>query len=260
MSQATTTVFALDSREEREPTYLSAMVRRTMWGAILAGAVTAISTQFLFTVLGIALGLSIADPAGTARSVLPTGVDSTPSEGIAVGVGVWWLVTGTVSLLLGGAVLGRVGGMVRSVDAMLHALTMWAVVAIFGFTILWSGAGIASATGWRGADHASAQGRSLYSGSAAGSTPSGRTDSTSRSDSTSRTDSASRSDSANTSGQLGDRYDSMTLEREHRTARAASWWSVLGLLIGVAASLGGAWITAPNRIVMRPAAHPGPAV
>jgi hypothetical protein len=216
-----------------------------MWGAILAGAAAAISIQFVFTVLGIALGLSVVDPTGNAMVSTASNDAGASGEGIAMGVGIWWLVTGTVSLLLGGAVLGRVAGMVRGVDVLLHAFTMWAVTAIFGFTVLWSSAGMASATGWN---------------SSANSTASQRTYMSNRSDIGTRTDASTRTDTGAVRDSSSPNFDRASLDRAHRNARAASWWSVLGLLAGVAASLGGAWITTPDRIIVRPAAHPAPAM
>lgn len=46
-------------------TVLGAILKRTTWGAVIAGAVVAISCQMLLTVLGITLLAEVADGAGS---------------------------------------------------------------------------------------------------------------------------------------------------------------------------------------------------
>jgi signal transduction histidine kinase len=70
---------------------------RITWSSVIAGAVAAIAAQVLFATLGLAIGLSVP---GTA-------------EGIGIFAGIWWLVTGLISLFIGGWVAGRFAGVVN---------------------------------------------------------------------------------------------------------------------------------------------------
>lgn len=191
-----------------ETTYLSAMIKRTAWGAIIAGAITAISVQILFTVLGVALGVTVQDASSTALGAM---------EFTTAGA-IWWLITGTIALLIGGAVVGRLTGMLRSTDVLLHAFSMWAVTAIFGATVVGTSAGVAR---MHTNDTVAIQDdRNL---------PSDR-----------RID-----DSRIVAGETATREEAMD------AAQVASWWTLGGLLLGIAASLAGAWMFAPERIVVR---------
>jgi len=62
---------------------------RVGWGSIMMGAVTAIGLQFIFTALGVALGVTIGSTT-----------DSDAGD-LSVMAFIWWLVTGTISLFVG---------------------------------------------------------------------------------------------------------------------------------------------------------------
>src|SRR5262245_50395024 len=105
-----------ERHDENDLTVMAAVLKRTSWGAVIAGAVTAISVQMILTVLGIALGV-------TTNEVV-NGVVRTP-ENLKTAAGVWWLVSGAVSLFTGGCVVGRFAGITKSPDVLLHGFTMW---------------------------------------------------------------------------------------------------------------------------------------
>lgn len=108
---------------------------RTPWGAIMMGAVTAIGVQFLFSVLGLALGVSASADAD---------LEIRPSvRTIPIIAGVWWLISGGTSLFIGGWVLGRVSSEARGVPLKLASMTMWGVAALVGLVVIWSGASMA---------------------------------------------------------------------------------------------------------------------
>lgn len=199
--------------------------RRVSWAPIMMGAVTAIGMQFIFTVLGIAIGVSTRSVADeTTRSTVQT---------ISVAAGAWWLTTGTIALAAGGYVFGRLAGLFRSTALTLEAIVMWGVVALFGFMVMWSGAGMLS--------QAASPIALMSTSSVVPSISSLRGDASradsSRSDLTSEQASASRgaNDESKMSNTLGGRA-----EEARRATRTASWWSVLGLIIGMMASVGGA--------------------
>lgn len=196
---------------------------RTPWGAIMMGAVTAIGLQFIFTALGIALGITLAD-AGDA-TVRDAGTVSTTAF-------IWWLVTGTLSLFVGGLVVGRWMGVARQVTVCIIAATMWSVVALFGFFVVWTGAGMtmsaASPFAVASQRYAEIGQIGFGSGEAVGANSTGA-------------NSIGATGATNRLGAQGIGDDSRRVyaERAQRALRTASWWSVIGLIIGVIAAWSG---------------------
>jgi hypothetical protein len=229
---------ARDNTIRDDTTYVSAMLKRTNWGAVIAGAVTAISLQLLFSVLGIALGTTTGDVTNAG--------DGTAHEGISVMAGLWWFITGTISLYIGGCVVGRFSGMVRSPDVLLHAFVMWAVTAIFGFAVVSSGAGMALD---KAVDsYLVTQGNYSRPGSFPMTADGQRTGDKDRVIRTSDTSMQGENQMANN----GANAPKQDIEEARRVVRNASWWTLIALLAGIGVSLGGAWSTAPHRIVVRP--------
>jgi hypothetical protein len=74
---------------------------RISWGAIFAGAIIALATQLVLTLIGTAVGLATLNPA-TGEN--PSGTT------LGIGAGVWLVISSLVSLFLGGYVAGRLGG------------------------------------------------------------------------------------------------------------------------------------------------------
>lgn len=103
-----------------------AAVSRVSWRALLAGLVAAMSLQMLLSTLGMAIGLT------TLETINP----SARGEAIGIGAGIWWLITGLVSLFVGGWVAGRVAGVPHRDDSMLHGFLTWALAAVVGATLL----------------------------------------------------------------------------------------------------------------------------
>lgn len=206
MTAVSTRQDVLSTREPR----LDSRWSQTSWGAVVAGVVTAIGLQFLMTVLGMALGLS----AGSAESTSDSSIGS-----IGMVAGLWWLFSGTVSLAVGGMVLGRLWSGVGGCELRLHALALWGVVAIFGFMVIWTGAGIASNAV---SPLATVVGRDTPSTS-------------------SRTTDPSRMKEFQPES-AEERTARVELARQ--AARTASWWSVVGMLLGAGATVGGAMLAA----------------
>ncbi|MGH8118801.1 MAG: hypothetical protein ACREPJ_16140 [Rhodanobacteraceae bacterium] len=98
------------------------MLRRVSWGAIFAGGFITVAVWIMLSLLGAGIGLSVAQPAagGTA-----TNVD------VSIGGAIWWLVTGIISMLIGGYVAARLSGVVTAGDAVLHGVTTWAITMLF---------------------------------------------------------------------------------------------------------------------------------
>lgn len=188
----------------------------TPWGAIMMGAVTSIGLQFIFTALGIALGVTLTDAADA--TVQDAGTVSTTAF-------IWWLVTGTISLFVGGAVVGRWLGVARQITVCITSATMWSVVALFGFYVVWSGAGITMSAAGPFAV-ASQQYAEMGQLSANG------------------TGEWTAAGNGAATGAAADAPDEETVrayaERAQSALQTASWWSVIGLILGVIATWSGA--------------------
>lgn len=87
------------------------------WGGILCGSIIVLGLQFLFTLLGSAIGLSAFN--------LETGA----SPGAAAGAGIYLFITMLVSFFIGGYTSMRFAGSRFRVNAALHGVMVWAIVA-----------------------------------------------------------------------------------------------------------------------------------
>ncbi len=112
--------------------------RTPWWGALLAGAISAIALQAIFAVLGMAIGLTII---GTAN-------DDT-EQALSIGAGIYWLITGLVSLFFGGWVAGWLAPTRDRMSGALHGFLAWCAVTVFSIWII-SMAGGAAAIGSMG--------------------------------------------------------------------------------------------------------------
>src|SRR5436190_14527572 len=74
---------------------------RISWGAICAGAVVALATQLVLTLIGGAIGLATLSPA-TGQS--PSGT------ALGLGAAIWLVISSLISLFVAGYVAGLLGG------------------------------------------------------------------------------------------------------------------------------------------------------
>ncbi len=96
------------------------------WSAVLAGVAVGISVQLVLTLLGIASGLSMTSvQAGEA-----------PGTGALIWAGISMLI----SALIGAYVAGRMSGLKRKTDGVLHGAVSWAVTTLL-FVVLATSAG-----------------------------------------------------------------------------------------------------------------------
>jgi polyhydroxyalkanoate synthesis regulator phasin len=96
-------------------------IKRMSWGAVLAGAVVALSLQLLLSLLGLGIGLATVDPA----------VGDTPTAtSFGIATGVFYAIVTLLSLFAGGWVAGRLAGMPVRTDGLLHGLVTWSVVML----------------------------------------------------------------------------------------------------------------------------------
>ena len=104
---------------------------RISWGAVFAGALLALITQLALTILGAGIGLSTIDPLQ----------ESNPVNGLGIGAIIWYGISTLVSLYLGGTVAGRLAGVPRRTDGLLHGLLSWSLVTLFTFYLLTTAVG-----------------------------------------------------------------------------------------------------------------------
>lgn len=109
----------------------SGVVRRVSWGAIFAGVVVALSVQLLLSILGMAIGFGVVDPAQ----------DVDPLAGIGVGAGIWLLVSTLIALFLGGWTAGRLAGIPLRTSALLHGVVVWGLGTLLTFWLMSSALG-----------------------------------------------------------------------------------------------------------------------
>jgi hypothetical protein len=101
---------------------------RLSWGAIFAGFVIALVTQVILTLIGLAVGLGS----------LQFGPDGT-LEQVGIGAGIWAVVTGLISLFVGGLAAGHFAGILTRLDGVLHGVLVWGLTVIVALWALTSG-------------------------------------------------------------------------------------------------------------------------
>lgn len=104
----------------------AAAIKRVSWGAILAGVVITLVTQLLLSILGLGIGASTINPT----------TEQNPMSGLGTGAGIWFAVTTLISLFAGGWVAGRLAGMPRPIDSLLHGLLTWGLATLLIFYLL----------------------------------------------------------------------------------------------------------------------------
>ena len=112
---------------------VGAPVRRISWGAVAAGAVTALAIQILLGMLGTGIGASTIDTVN--------GGESPTAAAFGTGAAIWWFASISISLIAGGWIAGRLSGAVRTSEGGMHGMLTWAVLVLAMAYILTSAAG-----------------------------------------------------------------------------------------------------------------------
>lgn len=101
--------------------------RRISWGAILAGAVVALTVGLMLNALGAGVGATTVD--ATARA--------TPSaSSFGIGAAIWVLVSNLIGLAAGGYVAARLSGTSDNTDGTLHGLAVWGTTFLISAVLL----------------------------------------------------------------------------------------------------------------------------
>ena len=116
---------------ETETTYSETrslpLTDRVRWASIIAGLFTVLSMLVLFTVLGIALGLSSFD-ANNPRS-------------FGIGAGVYGIVSALIAFAIGGFVAARTASVTGTDNALLQSGLVWIVTIALIVNFIGSGVG-----------------------------------------------------------------------------------------------------------------------
>ncbi|MBA3351158.1 MAG: hypothetical protein H0U23_01810 [Blastocatellia bacterium] len=107
------------------------ILRRTVWGAILAGVAIALVVQIMFSLLGLAIGMASVDPQ----------VEQQPLSGLGMTTGIWTAVGAVVALFSGGWVAERLAGNPHKSDGLLHGLVTGAVVTMIAVWMMTTAVG-----------------------------------------------------------------------------------------------------------------------
>lgn len=104
-------------KELEYPSY-SGSIGRVSWGAIFAGSIVSLSVLVCLMTLGVGIGLVSAPSADTAEGL---------AKGLGTGAAVWTLLAGVSSYYAGGWVAGRLCGIGRVSDSVVHGVVSWGV-------------------------------------------------------------------------------------------------------------------------------------
>ena len=108
------------------------LLNQVSWGAIFAGATTALVTQVILNLIGAGVGLA---------SFGPVAADNPAASTASMGAGIWFVASGIVAALVGGAIAGRLSGKPLPGTAGLHGLVSWAVTTLVVLYLLTSAVG-----------------------------------------------------------------------------------------------------------------------
>ena len=116
------------------------VLRRISWAAVFGGLAIALATQLLLSLLGIGIG---------ASTIHPTSSNGASAQSVGNGSVIWFVLTSLISLFAGGWVAGRLAGMPRQADGLLHGLIAWSLTSLFTVYLLTTAIGgiISGATG-----------------------------------------------------------------------------------------------------------------
>jgi hypothetical protein len=114
-----------------------ALPPRVSWGAIIAGAVVALTIGLMLNTLGVAVGATAVDAVGR---------DTPSAATFGIGAGIWLVVSNLIGLAAGGYVAARLSGTADGTDATLHGLGVWATAFLVSAVLLGNVIGGAAST------------------------------------------------------------------------------------------------------------------
>src|SRR5688500_5524703 len=104
---------------ERRRGFYAAMLRgeggKVSWGGIFGGVLVAVGLLFLLGALGVAVGITAADPGETQASTL------------GMGAGIWAALSLLIALFVGGMVSTRIGAITDRTTGFFEGALVWVV-------------------------------------------------------------------------------------------------------------------------------------
>jgi hypothetical protein len=92
------------------------LLKRISWSAVFAGVALAMVVSLILNLLGTAIGAATVDPMQ----------EGNPLDGLGKGTAIWLVVSGVVSLFVGGWIAGRLAQR----EGALHGLLVWATTSL----------------------------------------------------------------------------------------------------------------------------------
>jgi hypothetical protein len=109
------------------PALLTAEGMKVSWGGVFGGVLSAVGLLMLLTALGVAVGISAAQPGETEASTLGTGA------------GIWAAASLLISLFVGGLVSTRIGAITDSTTGFFEGALVWVVSVLLMLYLATSG-------------------------------------------------------------------------------------------------------------------------
>jgi hypothetical protein len=196
---------------------------RVSWGAIFAGAVLALAVYLVLTLLGGAIGLSVRD------NVRP--------ENLQTGAAVWAILATAVALFVGGWVTTQLTVGENKTEAVVHGVIMWGVVLAM---LLWL-----MATGVRSGFNAMVGMANVGQSAARGTTAEDWEAAARRAGVPRDTIAEWRRKAADAPAKAREAAeDPANQQAAAEGATRATWWTLLGTLLSMAAAVAGALVGA----------------
>lgn len=116
------------------------IVKAISWPAIIAGTVSALAIQLVFTLIGLGVGAAAASSADASTTAQEA------TRYMSVGAIMWLFISGIISFGIGGWFAGHLSSVTgRTNGGATHGMYAWALAAVFGATVsAMSGAAVAS--------------------------------------------------------------------------------------------------------------------
>ncbi|HEX6528704.1 MAG TPA: hypothetical protein VF004_02725 [Burkholderiales bacterium] len=109
------------------PALLTAEGMKVSWGGVFGGVLSAVGLLMLLTALGVAVGISAAQPGETEASTLGTGA------------GIWVAASLLISLFVGGLVSTRIGAITDGTTGFFEGALVWVVSVLLMLYLATSG-------------------------------------------------------------------------------------------------------------------------
>jgi len=111
-------------KELEYPSYIRGGFQRISWGAVIAGSIVSIAVLVFMTTLGAGIGLT------SVPSAISSGGAEAAAKSFGIGGGIYMLLAGVVSFFCGGWVAGRLNGIPRVSESVIHGIVSWSLTTV----------------------------------------------------------------------------------------------------------------------------------